>query len=165
MMKLPKTKASWKRLQANSVKDALRLNKEYARTFKRLTVPAIAELMAISEDRLYKWLSTGDMPTSYIPAYEHICGVQYVTQYLGIRTGKILIDIPNGRNPKEIELAALQKLSAHAISLLINHYHDDEDADIDKTSAALTRLLQGVAYHRENIKAQPELDLYGDEDE
>lgn len=164
-MKLPKTKAAWKRIQANSIKEALRLNKEFARTFKRLTVPAIAELMAISEDRLYKWLSTGDMPVSYIPAYEHICGIDYVTQYLGIRTDKILIDIPTGKNASELDIAKLQKLSAHAISLLISFYQDDDEVDLEKTTAALTQLLQGVAFHRENIKTQPELDLYGDEDD
>jgi hypothetical protein len=164
-MRLPKNKAAWKKLQATSIRHALRLNKEYAREFKRLTVPAIAELMTITDERLYKWLSTGDMPVSFIPAYEHICGIDFVTQYLGIRDDKILIDLPKGKKATDTEIAKLQKLSGLAITQLVSIYEDDEEADLDKTIATLTQLLQGVAYHRENINTQPELDFEDGEQE
>lgn len=164
-MIIPKTKAAWKRIQPNNMKDALRLNKEYARQFKRLTVPAIAELMAISEDRLYKWLSTGDMPVSFIPAYELVCGMDYVTQYMGYRSHKLMIEIPTGKKTDELGMAELQQLSADAMSLLIKFYREGESVDI--VTSALTRLLAGVAFHRENViaQSQPGLDFEGDEDD
>lgn len=164
-MRIPKTKAAWKRIQPNNMKDALRLNKEYARQFKRLTVPAIAELMAISEDRLYKWLSTGDMPVSFIPAYELICGMDYVTQYMGYRSHKLMIEIPTGKKADELGMAELQQLSADAMSLLIKFYREGESVDI--VTSALTRLLAGVAFHRENViaQSQPGLDFEGEEDD
>lgn len=157
-MIIPKTKSSWKRLQPSNLKEALRLNKEYARHFHRLTVPAIAELMNVSEDTLYKWLSTGHMPLTAVPAYEHICHIDYVTQYMAYRSHKLIIDIPNGKKAKPIEIAALQQIAAQAMTQLIAHYHDKEEAeDLDKTVEVLTQLIGGVAYHRENIQTQPDI--------
>ena len=159
-MIIPKTKNAWKRLQPSNLRDALRLNKEYARSFSRLTVPAIAELMGESEDTLYKWLSTGRMPVTIVPLYEHICGIDYVTQYLAYRSHKIIIDIPTGKVASEVEISDLQSISAKSMSLLIAHYQTGED--IDRTIEAMTQLLGGVAYHRENIQAQP--DLFGSDE-
>ena len=158
-MNFPKTKAAWNRLQASSLREAFRLNKEYARKFKRLTVPAIAELVGISEDRLYKYLSNASMPTNLVPAYEHVCGVDFVTQYMAIRNHKILIEIPTGKKANEMEVSELQQISAEAISLLIKFYMTHED--LDKTTVALTSLISGIAFHKENIQTQPELDLEG----
>lgn len=148
-------------MQPTNIREALRLCKEYARQFKRLTVPAIAELMGVSEDTLYKWLSTGGMPSHLLPAYEHICGVDYVTQYMAYRSYKLMIDIPTGKAANEVGLAELQRVSAEAMSLLIKFYQNGEG--LEETSAAMTELMKGIAYHRENIQTQPELDLYGDD--
>lgn len=158
-MRIPKTKAAWKRLQPSNLREALRLNKEYARHFNRLTVPAIAELIGVSEDLLYKWLSNGSMPTNLIPAYEHTCGIDYVTQYLAHRSHKLLIDIPTGKAAGEIGMSELQQVSADAMSLLIKFYREGED--IEKTTQALTQLMGGIAFHRENIHTQPELEFEG----
>tara|TARA_R110002050_G_scaffold269917_1_gene412453 strand:- start:63812 stop:64300 length:489 start_codon:yes stop_codon:yes gene_type:complete len=160
MMKIPKTKAAWKKLQATSLKEAFRLDKEYAREIKRLTVPAIAELMGASEDSLYKWLSNASMPTNLVPSYEHICGIDFITQYLAIRSHKLLIDIPTGRQAAEIGLAEFQQLSADTTSLLVKHYQNG--GEIDQTVEALTKLMAGAAFHRANIKTQPELEFDGD---
>lgn len=162
-MRLPKNKADWKRLQPTNLKQALRLCKEYARQFKRLTVPAIAELMGVSEDVLYKWLSTGGIPAHLLPAYEHICGIDYVTQYMAYRSYKLMIDIPTGRAINEVDFVEMQSISADAMSLLLKFYQSGEG--LEKTVSALTSLMKGIAYHRENIQSQPELDLYGDNDD
>ena len=156
-MIIPKTKSSWKRLQPSNLKEALRLNKEYARHFQRLTVPAIAELMNESEDTLYKWLSTGRMPLTAVPSYEHICGIDYVTQYMAYRSHKLIIDIPKGKKATPIEIAALQQIAAQAMTKLITYYNQDKDDDLDSTIAVLTQLIGGVAYHRENIQEQPDI--------
>ncbi|MEW4983107.1 MAG: hypothetical protein AB1Y26_07730 [Cycloclasticus sp.] len=154
-MQIPKTQTAWKRLQPSNLRDALRLTKQYARAFKRLTVPAIAELMGETEETLYKWLSTGRMPVTLVPVYEHICGIDYVTQYLAYRNYKLIIDIPTGKAASEVGMAELQKVSAEAMSLLIAHYQDGDN--LEKTTETLTQLMGGVAYHRENIQAQPDL--------
>lgn len=161
-MRIPKSKAAWKRLQPNSIKDALRCNKEYARQFKRLTVPAIAELMAISEDTLYKWLSTGGMPVQMIPMYENVCGIDYVTRYLAYRSHKLMIDIPTGKASGVNELTQLQQITADAMSLLVRFYQDGESPEI--VAAALTNLLSEVAYHRENVLTQPGLEFDGEDE-
>lgn len=162
-MRIPKTKAAWKRLQASSLKDAFRLDKEYARQFKRLTVPAIAELIGASEDSLYKWLSNGSMPSNLVPAYENVCGIDYVTQYSAIRNHKLLIEIPTGKQASEIGVLELQEVTAEAMSLLIKFYRSGED--LEKTTAALTNLMGGIAFHRENIQTQPELEFEGNDDD
>lgn len=157
MMKLPKTKSAWKSLQPNNIKDALRLCKEYARQFERLTVPAIAELIGTSEDTLYKWLSTGAMPAYLIPAYENVCGIDYVSRYLVYRNHKLIIDIPTGKKAKQLDTAEFQRVAADAISKLVTFYADH--SGLEETTAALTNLISGAAYHRENINTQPELDF------
>ena len=161
-MIIPKTKPAWKKLRPSTVKEAIRLNKEYARKFKRLTVPAIAELMGVSEDLLYKWCSIGSIPAHKIPMFEHLCGIDFLTQYYAARTGKLLIDIPTGNGISEIELAELQQLNAETMTLLIRSYKNGED--IEKTTASLTQLIAGFAYHRENISTQPELEFSEDEE-
>lgn len=161
-MRIPKSKAAWKRLQPNSIKDALRCNKEYARQFKRLTVPAIAELMAITEDTLYKWLSTGGMPVQMIPMYENVCGIDYVTRYLAYRSHKLMIDIPTGKNANEVSVAELQQISADAMSLLVRFYQNGDSPEV--VAEALTHLMAGVAYHRENVLTQPSLEFDGEEE-
>lgn len=158
-MHIPKTKAAWKRLQPTNLKQAMRYCKEYARTFRRLTVPAIAELMGESEDALYKWLATGRMPATMVPVYEHICGVDYVTQYLAYRNHKLIIDIPTGRSASEMDVAELQQLAAGALLMLVQHYKSGRG--MEETSQALTQLMGGLAWHRENISVQPELDFAG----
>lgn len=159
MMRVPKTQAAWKRLQPSNLKESLRYCKEHARQFKRLTVPAIAELIGVSDDVLYKWLSNGSIPLNHLPAYEHVCGVDYVTQYQASRHHKLLIDIPVGKAASEIGVAELQQVSAEAMSLLIKFYRDGDN--VEKTVEALTQLMGGIAFHRENIQTQPELEFEG----
>lgn len=162
-MILPKTKAAWKRLQPSNLRESSRYCKEYARTFKRLTVPAIAELMGITEDTLYKWLSTGNMPATMIPVYENVCGIDYITQYLALRSHKLLIDIPIGKKAQPIEISELQSVVAKGMSMLIECYK--EGGDVIKTAEALTQIMGGVAFHRENIQRELELDLFGENHE
>jgi hypothetical protein len=145
-------------MQPSNLRDAMRLCKEYARQFHRLTVPAIAELIDETEDTLYKWLSTGKMPATKIPSYEHVCGIDYVTQYLALRSHKLLIDIPTGRTAGAMDVAELQTVMAKGMSLLISHYN--EGGDIDEVVASLSQIMGGVAYHRENVQRQPELALF-----
>jgi len=69
-------------VQPTSLRDALRLCKDHALERSNYSVERIADLMDVSSDLLYKWLSTGKMPVSSVPAYEHICGISLVTRWL-----------------------------------------------------------------------------------
>lgn len=161
-MRIPKTKAAWKKLQATNMKEAMRFCKEYARQFNRLTVPAIAELMGESDDTLYKWLSTGRLPAMLIPAYEHICGIDYITQYLAYRSHKLMIEIPAGKTVNELGINELQQISAEAMGLLIKFYR--EGGDPESVASSLTQVMAGIAYHRENVLTQPSLEFDGDDE-
>lgn len=162
-MRFQKRAPNWKRIRPNSLREAYRLCKEHARIAKNLSVERIADLMGCSPDALYKWLSNGKMPSNYIPTYEHICGIHFVTEYLVASSGRIAIKIPNGRRATDMEISELQAVSNEAIAKLIRFYKGE--ADSEETLSALTHLLEGVATHRANVEksSQPELALlHGD---
>ena len=75
---------NWKRVHPSSLHDALRLCKDHALEKRNCSVERkrIAELMDVTADLLYKWLSNGRMPVSSVPAYEHICGINFVSRWL-----------------------------------------------------------------------------------
>jgi len=56
-MAFPKHKRNWKQVRAASLKEALRLCKDFSRELKNLSMEHIAELMDASPDALYKWLA------------------------------------------------------------------------------------------------------------
>lgn len=151
--------ARWKRAAPTSLTEALRLCKDHAREAKRLSVERIAELMGVTADALYKWLSTGRMPANLIPAYEHVCGCDYVSRYLAIAAGNIVLRMPTGRAVKPLDVASLQGVLTEAVSAIIGFAAREIDAP-----AALARIedgLAGLAWHHGNIERhqQPELEL------
>lgn len=136
----------------------------YARERRRLSVDRVADLMGLpSRWSIYKWLENGRLPATLIPPFEHACGVDFVTQYLAHSKHKLLVDIPTGRQATEMELHELQGAFGEALGLLIKVYHGAVEPD--QASAALNRLMGGLAWHRENIaKSQtPELALFDGE--
>ncbi len=158
-MTFPKKPRNWKRVQARSLRDAFRLCKDHARERRNLSVERIAELLDTSPDALYKWLSNASMPSGKVQAYEHICGIHLVTEYLAASGSRVVIQIPAGRPADAMDINRLQAAIADAIGKLIRFYHG-ESAQAD-TEAALSEILKDLAWHRENVhKAeQPELAL------
>lgn len=150
-----------KRYQPKDLRDALRACKEVARERRRLSVERIADLMGVSADCLYKWLSDAKMPAASIPAYEHICGAHFVTEYLAAGCGRIVVTIPAGAPSGVEDLAELQAQIAAAVARLLRCYRNGED--VAGTRAGLTGSIQSLAWHRENVAhlEQPELDLQG----
>ena len=61
-------KRNWKRVRPTSLLHALELCVEYARDVHNLSVERIADLMGITADLLYKWLSNGRLPAMLIPS-------------------------------------------------------------------------------------------------
>lgn len=158
-MTFPKKRRNWKRVRPNSLREAFRLNKDYAAEKKNLSVEQIAELMDVSVEALYKWLSNASMPAGKIQTYEYICGINFVSDYLAASANRIVIEIPTGKASSALEINDLQRVVNDAIGTLIRFYNGD--AEQAATEAGLTEILLGVAWHRENVhKAeQPELDL------
>jgi thymidine phosphorylase len=119
--------------------------------------------MGVTHDALYKWLATGKMPASLIPAYEMACGIDYVSRWLAISAGKLVIDIPTGKTAKPGDIQELQDILNSAMGNLIRFYSGRAQAD--ETLAAIQSAMEGLALHRGNVAkhAHPELDFGGEE--
>lgn len=142
-------RTNWKNIQPISLVHALRLCKDYAIERKRLSVERIADLMGVTHDSLYKWLSTGRMPAVLIPAYENTCGVQFVTRWLAISNNKLMIEMPTGRKASDNDIQQLHLNFSQAVAQLINFYNGTESQE--NTLASLQTILEDLVGHRENV--------------
>jgi transcriptional regulator with XRE-family HTH domain len=158
-MTFPKRRRDWKRVQASNLREAFRLCKEYGREKKNLSVEQIAELMAVSDDLLYKWLANGEMRANLIPTYEHVCGCHFVTEYLAASAGRLVVAIPSGRTPTDLEIIELQGLLTDTVRRLILFYGGEIDQE--QAEQGLTASLKALAWQRENVRKAdaPELEL------
>lgn len=150
---------NWKHIVPRSTVDAIRCCKDYAKDRKNLSVERIADRMGVSADLLYKWLSNGQMHAALIPAYEQICGVNFVSDHLAHSHGKMAVSIPSGRDLDDDDLLQMHQSFSAAMSLLADFYAGK--ATGDATLAALTQHMETTAWHRANVLAhsQPELEL------
>ncbi|HJW23772.1 MAG TPA: hypothetical protein VJ576_02650 [Rhodocyclaceae bacterium] len=154
-------KRNWKRLQPTHLRDAFRLCKDHAIEEKRLSVERIADLMGISVDRLYKYLSDASMPANLIPAFEHFCGADYVSRHLAVSAGKLVIDAPIGRSCDATDIHALQEILNGTTGKLIRFYAGK--ATHQEVMVGTTDAMSKLAWHRQNAANfdAPELDLGG----
>lgn len=153
------THRNWKRTRARSLRHAIELCLEYAREHQ-LSVDRVADLMGLaSKWTLYKWLQSGRMPAVLIRPFEHACGATFLTDYLAASAHKLLVDAPQGRRANDMELAELHASFSEALQKLLKFY--DGAAEAPETLDALTHLMKGVAWHRENVSksTEPELAL------
>jgi transcriptional regulator with XRE-family HTH domain len=136
---------------------ALRLSKDFARERHNLSVERIADRMGIGADLLYKWLANGRLPAILIPNYETVCGCHFVSQWLAMSAGKLVIDIPAGRNAGARDVHRLQGLLNDAAGQIIKFAEGASDAAT--TLAAILAGMAGLAWHKTNIEkhVQPEL--------
>lgn len=157
----PMSRRNWKRISPTSLVDALRLCKEFAQERGNLSIERIADRMGVTHDSLYKWLATGRLPSILIPAYEHACGCHFASTWLNTSAGKLVIDMPKGRNASPADMVQLNSDFAAMLQHLTDFYADPGKADTTEVVAALTSHLQQVAYHRANVAqhANPELDF------
>ena len=152
----------WKPNQRpTSATHAARLCKDHAAVKLNLSVERIADLMGVTHDTLYKWLSTGRMPLIVIPGFEHACGCNYVSEWLAASSGKVAISIPTGRAVKQGDLVEPNTCFGAALQLLADFYNAPAKPDASETLAALTSHLQQVAWHHANVGqfANPELEF------
>ncbi|QUN06462.1 hypothetical protein KDN34_03090 [Shewanella yunxiaonensis] len=156
------TRINWKKVTANSLRHAMELCLEHAKERKNLSVDRVADLMGLPNKwTIYKWLENGRMPAVLIRSFEHACGIDLMTRYIASSAGMLVIDIPAGKAADHKEINELQSGFAEAIGLLIKFYAGNAEAD--ETIGALSNVMGGLAWHRQNVakSGTPELELFG----
>lgn len=162
-----KTKRNWKSVRATHLLGAFELCLDYALAEHNRSVARIAHLMGQPNTAaLYKWLGNGRMPANLIPVFEHACGCHFVSEWLALSTGQMVIAMPRAKKVTAKDINGMQGLFSHATGLLIDFYNGN--AGQDETVGALTAVLAEVAGQRANVvqASAPELGFFeGDGDE
>ncbi len=164
-MAFQKKRINWKQLRPNSLKEALRLCKDYAKDKHNLSVAGIADKFCeygheeVNEDLLYKWLSTTRMPLTLVKVYERICGINYVSEYLASTSNRLVIEIPTGKKATQREINELQANLVSVVGQLLRFY--EGGAEIKEVQDNIMSGIKGLAFHHENVEKanQPELEL------
>lgn len=154
----PMSKRLWKQVPT-SLRAGFELDKQRAIHEQRLSVEAMAELAAVSNSRLYKWMEDGDLPVARLAWWFHTTGGKAVIRYLCAQAGGTFLETPSGRRVGALDMAELQQVQASTIAALWRFYAGE--AEQDTTIAQVQQALEGLAYHRENVRKahQPELPL------
>ncbi|WP_422097013.1 hypothetical protein [Variovorax sp.] len=145
------SRTNWKRIRPTSLLHAMRLCKDFAAERHNLSVERIADRMGVTVDSLYKWLSTGRMPANLVPPYELACGIDFVSSWLAVTAGKLVIEMPTGRKVSTSDVVGINAGWASAMQLLTTFYTDPARTDAEATLAALREHLEQVAYHHHNV--------------
>lgn len=153
-------KRNWKKVRPTSLLNAMELCVEHARETRNAGVDRIASRMGEEHHHnLYKYLHNGRMPLVKLHAFEEATGAAFVTRWLAMQAGLLVIDIPTGRTASSEEVLTLHDLLNEAIGALLQFYAGKaEQADVQ---ARVTAALEGLAFHRENVRkhSQPELEF------
>ncbi|MDF0606654.1 hypothetical protein HZU77_013470 [Neisseriaceae bacterium TC5R-5] len=154
------TARNWKAVQATSLRHALELDKDFAKERRNLSVERIAEQMGLADHwALYKWFQNGRMPLVLLASYESVCGADYVLRWLAASRGKLLIDVPTGRQVGAVDIQTLQSALNQSVGLLLAF--STGKAEAADTLASIQQAMEGLAWHRSNVEKnrQPELEL------
>ena len=153
-------KRNWKKVRPTSLLHALELCVDYAREVHNLSVERIADRMGeTTHHALYKWLAEGGMPMRKLRPFEHACGCKFGSRWVAMSGDLLTIDIPTGRSGDSHDVMALQETLNDAVGALLAFYSGKAPAE--DVLARITAGMEGLAFHRENVKKhdQPELDL------
>lgn len=153
-------KRNWKKARPTSLLQAMELCVDYAREVHNLSVQRIAERMGEkTHHSLYKYLENGSLPMVKLRAFEHACGVNFVSRWNTMSAGMLGIEIPTGRSADSSDVMALQETLNDAVGALLGFYSGKTEAG--EVLARITAGMEGLAFHRENVRKydQPELDL------
>ncbi|WP_374348543.1 hypothetical protein [Chitinimonas sp.] len=157
------SKRNWKRERPTSLQDAFNLSCDFALEEHRRPAKQMWELMATTQQTYSRWTAEASMPVNRIPQFEQLCGCRFVSDYLALAAGRMVVDLPLGKKADAVEVAELQARAAETMALLIRFYQGR--AALDETLMALDEVLRGLGYHRANVVkvAEPELDFGGEE--
>ena len=143
---------NWKRFRASNLREAMRACKDFALERKKLSVARIAELMGdVTADTLYGWLSKGRMPVSLVRSFEHVCGANFVTEWLAASAGCLVIAMPKGQKAHAAELHQITEDCSKAVSQLAAFYADPSKVDTAELMELLQRHLEQVAFQHHNV--------------
>lgn len=151
---------SWAKQQPTSLRHALELCKEHARHKLNRSVERVADEMGITDHwTIYKWLQSGRIPANLIRPFEVACGIDYVSRWIAASTGRMLVDVPSGRQLQPTDVVELHNGFGAALQLITDFYAGK--ATPADTMAAIQAHLEQVAWHRVNVAqyATPELDF------
>jgi hypothetical protein len=166
LKEIPMARTSLLKRNAVSIPHAIELCLEVARQKHNFSVDRVADGMGLANKWvIYKWMESGRLPALMIRPLEQTCGADFVTRYLGHSAHKLLIDIPTGRKVKAVDINQLQASFTQSVSLILAFY--EGGANQAETLSSLTQLLEGVAWHHQNVEqhSQPQLELDGGFDE
>lgn len=156
------SKRNWRNVRPTNIQDAFQWCIRYAKQRNNLSVEGIADIMGVNHWTLYKWVGEGDMPAKLIRGFEMACGIDYVSRWTVESAGKMVLEIPRGKQCGARDIQHLQTDCNTAIGLLITFY--DELQGLDETLASLTVLLETTAWHRTNVQKARQPELPFDED-
>lgn len=158
------TGRNWKRVQPRDLRDAMDCCLEYAKAKHNRSVDSVADLMGLaSKWTLYKWIQEASLPSRLIKPFEHACGIDFVSRWLVVSGGKLVIDIPKGRKGGPEDIQALQASTHEAVGALMKFYEDKSNAE--ETLAAIQTALERMAWHKGNVEKYRQPELPFDEDE
>jgi len=158
------SRRNWKTVQARDLRDAMDLCVDYAREKHNRSVDSIADLMGVaSKHTLYKWIADANMPAVRIKSFEHACGIDFVSRWLVVSGGKLVIDIPRGRKIGPTDIQTVQAAAHEAIGALMQFYVDK--ANTEDTLAAIQNVMEKFAWHRGNVEKYTQPELPFDEEE
>ncbi|WP_298619554.1 hypothetical protein [uncultured Zoogloea sp.] len=142
-----------------SLRAAFEADKVHALKHRRLSIERLAELMATTPATLYKWIEQESMPARALIAWQHLTGANNVVRYLAACEAAVVVAVPCGRSATAEDVHVLQATLNGAVGALLGYMSGETDRDM--TLGKLGAGLEGLAWHRENVRKsdQPELDL------
>ncbi|MDZ7655593.1 MAG: hypothetical protein U0997_06580 [Sulfurimicrobium sp.] len=155
---------NWKKVNPRSLREAMELCKDHAQAVHHRSVERIAELAGEeSQWTVYGWLRDGSIPGKKIMAFQHACGCDFITRWLSHSAGKLLIDMPHGRQIDAEDVHQLQGVLNAAVGALLGFASGGLDAD--QVGSELNAAMEALAWHRENVSKtrQPEFEFGGDQ--
>lgn len=150
-------KQNWKAVRPLNLKDALDWCVRYAKANRHLSVEGIADIMGVNHWTLYKWIGEADLPLRLLKNFEHACGIDYASRWLVESNGKIIIDMPRGKQCGTQDVQVLQSATHAMVGEVMRFYADL--TDVDATLAAIQTALEQTSWHKGNVQKyrQPEL--------
>lgn len=152
---------NWKHFVPRSPAEAMsgcaeRAMERHNRGLERLATEHLGQHSAAT---LYKWMSNGRLPLTLVLPFERACGEPLITRYLAAAHGKLLVDMPTGRNASAEDMQELQAVLHTATGALLAFYSGTADAIA--TMGAIQAGLEGLTWHRGNVQqhAHPQLEL------
>lgn len=154
------SRKNWKKVHPTSLQQAMELSITHAREVHNRSVDGIADLMGLTNKwAIYKWIEGGNMPLRNVRAFEHACGINFISRWLAHSAGNLLIPIPTGRAVKQVELTELHQKFSESFAALAKFYAGHEQAQ--ETLDRVTDMIEGLAWHHGNVErhAQPGLEF------